>query len=125
MTDGFRARPRREPEADRSVRLLEEVDRLRARFARAARDGREAFLVEGSDSYDVGSLAVIQLADFVVRQIPDPIAATLPDDVLEGLRTTRNLAAHNYAALDAGRLWITVTESAPALLDRLESALRD
>ena len=130
MTDepgspGFRARPRADEPAHHQIeRLLEEVTRLRSRFERAARDGRDAFVATGSDSYDVGMLAVIHLADFVTRELPDGVAATVPELARDGLRATRNIAAHNYAGLDNARLWSTVSEHAPALLDEIESALR-
>ncbi len=112
---GFTARPR--TDAGRSVypteKLLAEITRLRARFARAARDGRDAFVRSDSDSYDIGVLAVIHLADLVNRQLPDGVAATLPPVARDGLRATRNIAAHNYAGLDNARLWDTVTAHAP------------
>ncbi|WP_448006187.1 HepT-like ribonuclease domain-containing protein [Agromyces bauzanensis] len=112
------------PDHKRLERLLEEVARLRSRFERASRDGRDAFVATGSDSYDIGMLAVIHLADFVTRELPDEVAATLPEVARDGLRATRNIAAHNYAGLDNARLWRTVSEHAPALLDDIESALR-
>lgn len=105
--------------------MLLELARLRSRFERAARDGREAFLAVDSDSYDIGALAVINLADLVSRTLPADLAAALPDRALEGLRATRNLAAHNYAALDNARLWATICEHAPALIDLIEVALEE
>lgn len=104
--------------------MLAELARLRARLERAAGDGRDAFLSAESDSHDIGALAIINLADLVVRELPDDIVATLPERVIEGLRATRNIAAHNYAALDNSRLWTTVTVHAPALIDEIEAALR-
>ena len=122
---GFRARPRTDASLEtRGERLLEEVARLRSRFERASRDGREAFVASGSDSYDIGMLAVIHLADLVARELPDDVAAALPELARDGLRATRNVAAHNYAGLDSARLWSTVNERAPALLDDIEAALR-
>ncbi|WP_136709601.1 hypothetical protein [Agromyces sp. H66] len=123
---GFRARPRADASDHqrRIERLLEEVARLRSRFERVSRDGREAFVASGSDSYDIGMLAVIHLADFVARELPDAIAAALPELARDGLRATRNVAAHNCAGLDNARLWSTVSEHAPALLDDIEAALR-
>lgn len=122
---GFRARPRSGESANIDAeRLLVEVARLRSRFARAARDGRDAFIAVGSDSYDVGMLAVIHLADFVTRELPEEITLSLPALARDGLRATRNVAAHNYAGLDNARLWNTVTEHAPALLDDIEAAVR-
>ena len=124
-TPGFRARPRADDPVHLQLeRLLEEVARLRSRFERAARDGRDAFIATGSDSYDIGMLAVIQLADFVTRELPDEAATALPEIARDGLRATRNIAAHNDAGLDNARLWSTVSEHAPALLDEIESALR-
>jgi hypothetical protein len=122
---GFRARPRSaETSKVDTDRLLAEVARLRSRFARAGRDGRDAFVAEDSDSYDIGMLALIHLADFVARELPDEVASQLPELARDGLRATRNIAAHNYAGLDNARLWITVDEHAPALLDDIEAALR-
>ncbi|GAA1510937.1 hypothetical protein BJ978_001575 [Agromyces terreus] len=122
----FTARPRAErDDTERSrERLLDEVTRLRLRFERARRDGREAFADADSDAYDIGMLAVIHLADLVARQLPASVAAELPEVAREGLRATRNLAAHNYAALDNLRLWATVSTHAPALLDAIEAALQ-
>ena len=130
MTDdqrrgGFTARARSDSADDRAAaKLLAEVERLRGRFARAARDGRESFVSADSDGYDIGMLAVIHLADLVTRQVPADVAATLPPLARDGLRATRNIAAHNYAVLDNIRLWLTVSEHAPTLLDALEAALR-
>jgi hypothetical protein len=122
---GFRARPRSGDAPSIDVeRMLVEVARLRSRFARAARDGRDAFIAAGSDSYDIGMLAVIHLADFVTRELPEEVALSLPELARDGLRATRNIALHDYAGLDNARLWNTITEHAPALLDDIESALR-
>lgn len=122
---GFRARPRHEADGSEHLqRLHAELARLRSRFDRAVRDGREAFLAADSDTYDIAALAVINLADFVARELSPEVAAALPGHVIDGLRATRNIAAHNYAALDNSRLWATVTEHAPALIDDIESALR-
>lgn len=130
MTDdsaesGFRVQPRREADREASrQRMLAELARLRSRLERAARGGRDDFLLAESDSHDIGALAIINLADLVIRELPDDIVATLPERIVEGLRATRNIAAHNYAALDNGRLWMTVTVHAPALIDEIEAALR-
>lgn len=123
---GFRARPRRvADDTAKRERLLAELARVRSRLKRAAEEGIEAFLAVESDSHDIGALAVINLADLVVREMPPDVTATLPAGVIEGLRATRNIAAHNYAALDNSRLWLTVTVSAPALIDELDAALRN
>ena len=122
---GFRARPRSGDIANADTdRLLVEVTRIRSRLSRAARDGRDRFVAVDSDSYDIGMLAVIHLADFVTRELPDDVVSSLPELARDGLRATRNIAAHNYAGLDNARLWNTVTEHAPALLDDIEAALR-
>lgn len=120
----FRARPRTDGADDAGARLLDEVGRLRSRFERSARDGRDDFIASGSDSYDIGMLALIHLADLVGRELPDDIAAALPTISRDGLRATRNIAAHNYAGLDNSRLWQTVTVHAPTLLDAIEAELR-
>jgi len=107
-----------------TARLTDEVARLRGRFERAARNGRDAFVRPDSDTYDIGMLAVIHLADLVSRPLPEEIAETLPTIARDGLRATRNIAAQNYAGLDNTRLWETVTTHAPALLDGIDAALR-
>ena len=109
MTDAervhFSARPRSHADEIRvTEKLISELTRIRARFERATRDGKEAFAHDGSDSYDIGMLAVIHLADLVNRQLPDDIASTIPPVARDGLRATRNIAAHNYAGLDNARL---------------------
>ncbi|MRG60398.1 DUF86 domain-containing protein [Agromyces sp. CFH 90414] len=123
----FVARPRtQEPEgpaASTRERRLAEVERLRSRFERAARDDVDAFRAPGSDAYDIGMLAVIHLADFVGRDLPSEVIAVLPQRDRDGLRATRNIAAHNYAGLDNTRLWETVTVHGPALLDLIEAEL--
>ncbi|KQM81293.1 hypothetical protein [Agromyces sp. Leaf222] len=142
MTDGdaevprgrFSARPRIEPEGSGSdlsersersrERLSDEVARLRSRFARATRDGRESFADTDSDAYDIGMLAVIHLADLVNLQLPDEIADTLPRLARDGLRATRNITARNAAHGDNARLWETVSSHAPALLDAIDAALQ-
>ncbi len=83
------------------------------------------FLAPESDGYDIGALAIINLADLVIRELPADIVANLPEQTVEGLRATRNIAAHNYAALDNSRLWMTVTVHAPALIVDIEAALRE
>ena len=122
----FTARPRPGSEGT-SQRKLErlrlEVVRLRSRFSRAARDGRETFEAVDSDAYDIGMLAIIHLADFVARELPEDVASQLPQLARDGLRATRNIAAHNYAGLDNSRLWQTVTVHAPRLLDQIDAAL--
>jgi hypothetical protein len=122
----FRARPRAEPPEDGRARdrILNELMRLRARFDRAARDGRDAFVGAESDSYDIGMLAVIHLADLVGRELPEEVVVSLPKLARDGLRATRNIAAHNYADLDNDRLWQTVSVHAPALLNAIEVAVR-
>lgn len=104
--------------------MLAELARLRSRLERAARSGRDDFLLAESDSHDIGALAIINLADLVVRELPDDIVATLPERIVDGLRATRNIAAPSSAALDISRLWMTVTVHAPALIDDIEAALR-
>lgn len=121
---GFTARPRRtEDDGEKTQRLIAEIDRLLARLSRAAREGKEAFATPESDSRDVAALALINLADLVHRDLPPEIVSTLPPRDVQGLRATRNIAAHNYAALDNGRLWATITVHAPALLLTIRSAL--
>ncbi|KZX20675.1 HepT-like ribonuclease domain-containing protein [Rathayibacter tanaceti] len=122
--NGFSARPRRsDDDGEKTRRLIAEVDRLASRLARAVRDGREAFLTAESDSRDVAALALINLADLVHRDLPHEVVATLPSSDVAGLRATRNIAAHNYGALDSDRLWATVTGHAPRLLATIRSAL--
>jgi hypothetical protein len=121
---GFSARPRRPDENEgKTQRLIAEVDRLSARMERAARDGRVEFLAADSDGRDIGALALINLADLVHRDLPPEVVGRLPAQDVAGLRATRNIAAHNYAALDNDRLWATITVHAPALLTALRSAL--
>ncbi|AND17376.1 HepT-like ribonuclease domain-containing protein [Rathayibacter tritici] len=124
--DRFTARPRRPAEdTDKRSRLILEADRLLSRLDRAARDGEDEFIRPVSDSRDIGALALITLAEFVHRDLPAAVVAQLPGDAVEGLRATRNIAAHNYAALDNERLWTTVTVHAPALLHTIRAALLD
>ncbi|MWV29808.1 HepT-like ribonuclease domain-containing protein [Rathayibacter iranicus] len=52
------------------------------------------------------------------------MVARLPAASVEGLRATRNVAAHNYAALDNDRLLATVSVHAPALLTAIRAALQ-
>lgn len=122
---GFTVRPRSDDDGEKRRRLIAEVDRLLSRLSRASRDGRQTFLAEESDSRDIGALALINLADFVLRDVPAEIVSTLPATDVAGLHTTRNIAAHNYAALDNDRLWLTITEHAPALLATIRAALLD
>jgi hypothetical protein len=121
---GFSARPRRPDDDDgKTQRLVAEVERLISRMERAARDGRDEFLAADSDGRDIGALALINLADLVHRDLPAEIVSQLPAQDVAGLRATRNIAAHNYAALDNDRLWATITVHAPALLTAIRSAL--
>lgn len=122
-SSGFTARPRSSPVTD-APRLLAESRRLRSRLARAAESGRQAFVAEHSDAYDIGMLAIIHLADFVTRELPTDIQEVLPETARAGLRATRNIAAHNYAGLDNDRLWSTVSKHAPELLDLVDEELR-
>lgn len=122
--EGFRSRPRATtPDPAKRERQRAELARLRGRLARATRDGEDTFVAEQSDSHDIGTLAIINLADFVARELPPEIVARLPDDAVQGLRRTRNIAAHDYAELDNGRLWLTVSVYAPALIVTIEAAL--
>lgn len=121
---GFHRRPRtvdRDPGTH--LRQIAELHRIRERLERAARDGEAAFVADPSDSHDIGTLAIINLADFVARELPPHIVAQLPTDAVQGLRRTRNIAAHAYAELDNGRLWLTVSTFAPALLATIAEAL--
>lgn len=59
----------------------------------------------------------------MTHERPPEIVAQLPNDAVQGLRRTRNIAAHEYAELDNGRLWLTVRVYAPALVRTIESAL--
>ncbi|PPG68255.1 hypothetical protein C5C31_09930 [Rathayibacter rathayi] len=122
--DRFTARPRRPADdTGKRSRLILEADRLLSRLDRAARDGEDEFVRPVSDSRDIGALALITLAEFVHRDLPAAVVAQLPGDAVEGLRATRNIAAHNYAALDNERLWATLTVHAPALLRTIRAAL--
>ncbi|NQX10812.1 hypothetical protein HQQ80_04150 [Microbacteriaceae bacterium VKM Ac-2855] len=120
----FRSRPRAAaPDTSKHQRQLTQLARLRHRLERATRDGEAAFVAEQSDTHDIGTLAIINLADFVTRELLPEIVSQLPPDAVQGLRRTRNIAAHEYAELDNGRLWLTVSVYAPALIARIEAAL--
>lgn len=109
--------------------FLREAELLRRRFERARAEGYEGFAATESDSYDVGSLAVVRLADLVARLqearaegAPDALAG-VPEVDLRGLAASRNFAAHHYLRVDRGVFWRTVTIDAPRVLARIRQNL--
>ncbi|QIK62636.1 hypothetical protein G7068_04985 [Leucobacter viscericola] len=126
---GFVARQRVPQEAaEKQIRLadnlLHEVVRLRRRLDRVLSLGYEAFAEPDSDSYDIGSYLVIQLAHLVTQELPGEITDRIAVDDQQGLRAVRNVAAHDYMQMRQALLWETLTVHVPRLLQVIEEALK-
>jgi len=91
--------------------------RLRARFNRAVHDGRDEFIAPDSDGYDIGILVVINLADFVARELLDEVQAMLPSLARDGLRDPQRRRPY-LRQTRRSRLWTTLTVRVPAPPDR-------
>lgn len=104
--------------------LRAELDRIEQRVQDVIARGRPAF-VEGSESYDRATVAVLRLAAlFEQEKRFGPFLTVVTDDERRGITTTRNIAAHSgYGSMNADVFWRTVTERLPEVVARIRSGL--
>ncbi|MGP5008112.1 antitoxin [Brachybacterium tyrofermentans] len=105
--------------------LLDELSRIQRRVDAVIAQGRDAF-VEGSESYDRATVAVLRLAAlFEEEKRFSEFLSVVTAEERRGITTTRDIAAHRgYGAMNAAALWRTVTELLPDLLARIRAAIR-
>lgn len=87
--------------------------------------GAQAFSAEDSDSYDIGSYLVIQLAHLVTEELPAEILEHISVRDRQGLSAVRNVAAHDNMQMRHVLLWETLTAHVPRLLALIEQRLRE
>lgn len=118
----FSPRPRSgaaEPPAHDEENLRRELLRVRARAERVRAAGRDAF-VDGSESYDIASMAIIRLAALLERAAPGRLAERLAAEEIAAIRTTRNIAAYaGYDGMNDEAFWRAITIRVPEIVDRL------
>lgn len=105
--------------------LHQELVRIEHRIADVIAQGREEF-VEGSDSYDRATVAVLRLAALFedARQFSGLLGVVTLDE-RRGITTTRNIATHNaYGAINTEVFWHTVTKRLPRVITRIHAANR-
>lgn len=104
--------------------LREELDRIEHRVHDVIAHGRSSF-VEGSESYDRATVAILRLAAlFEQEKRFGPFLTEVTEEERRGITTTRNIAAHSgYGALNADVFWRTVTERCPDVVARIRSGL--
>ncbi|GAA1300917.1 antitoxin [Brachybacterium tyrofermentans] len=105
--------------------LLDELSRIQRRVDAVIAQGRDAF-VEGSESYDRATVAVLRLAAlFEEEKRFSEFLSVVTAEERRGITTTRDIAAHRgYGAMNAAVSWRTVTELLPDLLARIRAAIR-
>lgn len=82
--------------------LLDELSRIERRVDAVIAQGRDAFL-EGSESYDRATVAVLRLAAlFEEEKRFSEFLSVVTTEERRGITTTRNIAAHRgYGAMNA------------------------
>lgn len=103
--------------------FAEELNKIEARIQAVIAGGRSAF-VEGADTYDRASMAVIRLAAlFEDDKRFGGFLTSASKTERDGIRGTRNIAGRvGYAAMRDEVFWATVTVQIPAFLTKIRAA---
>lgn len=104
--------------------LREELDRIEHRVQHVIAHGRSSF-VEGSESYDRATVAILRLAAlFEQEKRFGRFLTEVTGEERRGITTTRNIAAHSgYGAMNADVFWRTITERLPNVVGRIRAGL--
>lgn len=104
--------------------FLEAIAEIR-RFIDYVRGGIPVNFTSDPGAYGAATTAVIRAASLFERDGFARFLSVTPEDVRDGLRATRNIAAHaGYTTMDDRLFWTTVTVELPDLLDQWEAAAR-
>jgi uncharacterized protein with HEPN domain len=83
--------------------------------------GLEAFLADRM-RFDA-TLRNLELIGEAASRIPETVRALAPEIAWRQIVGTRNRMAHAYLTLDAGTLWLIITDSVPRLRQQLHAFL--
>jgi hypothetical protein len=100
-----------------------ELDAIENRIEKVLERRRESF-IEGSDTFDHASMAIIHLAALFEDERFVRLLTPVTDVERRGIATTRNVVAHRgYRTMDDERLWLTITTDVPDVLRRVRTHL--
>jgi hypothetical protein len=124
---GFTRVPRtpRTPSNDVDRRnFVESLDGIETLLHHAVEGGRRAF-ARDSPAYASGAMVIIRTAALFEVSKFATFLGDVPDEVVRGITTTRNIAAHSgYRAMNDDLLWDTLTEKVPPLIESWREAAR-
>ena len=92
-----------------------------ARINRYVADGRDAFFIDTKTQDAV--LRNLQTLAESARRISDSLKTSNPDVDWRALAAFRNVAVHDYLAIDLRRIWDIVQHDLPDLRDKIERIL--
>lgn len=98
--------------------MLEFCDRV---LAYTAGVELEAFLADRM-RFDA-TLRNVELIGEAASRIPEAVRAQAPEIAWRQIIGTRNRMAHAYLTLDAGTLWLIITDSIPRLRQQVQTFL--
>ena len=88
-----------------------------------------AGMTEESFRADAKTISAVTMQLVIIgeaaSQMPDAFRDAHPDIPWRAIRGARNKAVHQYWGTDAGVLWLTITQSLPALRAALDAALEE
>jgi hypothetical protein len=121
----FSRRPRTEDTSAPNLvraKFIDSLDAIETLLGHAVRGGREQF-ERDSPAYASGSLAIIRTAALFETDEFAPYLAGVPDDIVRGIITTRNIASHaGYRSMNDDLFWTTLTAHLPPYLVAWRSA---
>lgn len=135
MTDGaasgtprrFERVPRTERDDSSTMiaraKLADSLEGIEAFLGHAVEGGRAAF-TRNSPAYASGSMVVIRAAALFELREFDALLGDVPTDVVDAIRTIRNIAAHGgYRAMNDNVFWTTLTVHLPPYLEQWRAAV--
>ncbi|GMA27392.1 antitoxin [Arenivirga flava] len=119
----FEPVPRRDA-ADRPrhdlANLQDELRRIERRLEERVVGGDRAVFLDGSDSYDAASMAVVRLHGVLERREYAFLLDAVSDTEMRAISTIRNTVSHGgYRSMDDESFWETATLQLPDLVLRL------
>lgn len=105
------------------AKLADRLEAIEAFLGHAVAGGRAGF-TRNSPAYASGSMVVIRAAALFELREFDALLGDVPSDVIDAIRTIRNIAAHGgYRAMNDDVFWTTLTVHLPPHLEQWRASL--
>lgn len=106
------------------VKFTDSLDAIETFLHHAVEGGREMF-GRNSPAYASGSMAIIRTAALFETAEFAPYLGSVPEEVVHGMITTRNIASHSgYRSMNDDVFWATLTVHLPPYLEAWRAAAR-